>query len=140
MHRGWIGTGSLVIGSFMLLGAMTARAGYPSAGQLGEAKAVAEKLVGQADKLQSEIQKKWSSDRQLIDRAGRFAQSCRHLVAIMNEALRKGEYGRHTQSAYGSVKEEWSRLNAVPSAGGFSKWKERSQINKLLDELTSYYQ
>lgn len=115
-------------------------AGWPSAGQLGEARALAEKLAEQAVKLQTEITKKWPANQEFINRAAAFANRCQHLIAIMSEAIRKGEHGRHTQSAYGSVRKTWSELNALPAASGIADWKERHKINQMLDQLAAYYQ
>lgn len=130
---------ALVLVSLLAGLAVSARAGWPGAGQMGEVKALGEKLVEQAGKLQAEIVKKWPGDREFINRAERFSNRCRHLVNIVNVGISKGENGRHTQSAYGSVRQAWSTLNALPSASGISKWKELRQINKLLDQLAAYY-
>jgi len=127
-----------VMATFFAAG--TARAGFPPPDQLGAAKALADQLVHWSAKLKTEYQAKWPADQDFLNRADRFANRCQHLVNIMNEALRKGENGRHTQSAHGEVRQTWGTLNAAPGASNIAKWKERSEINKLLDKLAIYYQ
>ncbi|MBU1694850.1 MAG: hypothetical protein KJ726_11500 [Verrucomicrobia bacterium] len=120
--------------------AIPARAGWPAQDQMQDVRKITEQLVGWANKLKSEYQGKWPGDQDFLNRADRFANRCQHLVNIVNMAIGKGENGRHTQSAYGSVRETWGSVNAASGAGNIAKWKERHQINKLLDQLAAYYQ
>ncbi|MBP7830343.1 MAG: hypothetical protein KA248_10540 [Kiritimatiellae bacterium] len=117
-----------------------ARAGWPAPDQMQDVRKIAEQLVQWSAKLQTEYREKWPGDQDFLNRAARFNNRCQHLVNILNVGISKGENGRHTQSAYGSVRETWREVYTASGASHTEKWKERSEINKLMDKLAPYYQ
>ncbi|HOW97135.1 MAG TPA: hypothetical protein P5567_03900 [Kiritimatiellia bacterium] len=115
-------------------------AGWPAPDQMKDIRSIAEQLVKWSNKLKEEYQGKWPGDQDFLNRAGRFCNRCQHLVNIVNVAIDKGEGGRHTQSAYGEVREAWRAVYTASGAGHTDDWKERKEINKLMDRLAPYYQ
>jgi hypothetical protein len=131
---------ALIVVSLLAGLVLPVRAGWPAPDQMQDVRKIAEQLVSWSGKLKVEYQGKWPGDQDFLNRADRFANRCQHLVNIVNVAIGNGENGRHTQSAYGSVRETWNAVNAASGAGNIAKWKEQHQISKLLDQLAAYYQ
>ena len=136
----WFRWGVLSLMAGLIFGVSeNAMAGWPTADQLPAVRKLAQQLVTQANSLNAAIKKEWPGDKEFIERVGKFANRCQHLVNITSVAIDKDENGRHTQSAYGEIHETWNAVKACPSMRRIEDWKQRHEIHNILVKLEPYY-